>query len=378
MSDITFIVDKTGIHEVKDERMGRPSASGMRRIALCPGSWLAERAYPEETSEAAEAGTRLHKHMELGTIPDDAEEAEAVEWCRTQERLLVEKYVAPMGADRVLREMRWWSAGGSFSGQGDVVYVHDGCALVIDYKFGRVPVPAASSNQQLAALADLAFENLEGIKVVFCAILQPFASRQEPRVVRYMENVFPKLHKYLTGLVADAESPGARLVPGEEQCRYCKARAACPACNTLVARETQVDVATAWPDWTPEKKAEALRVANLAKKWAEAVERKAKSDLKDGFPIPGFSLGAGKTMFKVTDTQGAFGQLSTLIGLTGEEFASCCTVKISALDKVVHKRLAEQAPDGVKQLVKKSAEWLRDVLEDYGSISVSEGSIKAD
>ena len=119
-------------------------------------------------------------------------------------------------------------------------------------------------------------------------------------------------------------------------------------------------------------------MANLAKKWAEAVERKAKSDLKDGFPIPGFSLGAGKTMFKVTDTQGAFGQLSTLIGLTGEEFASCCTVKISALDKVVHKRLAEQAPDGVKQLVKKSAEWLRDVLEDYGSISVSEGSIKAD
>ena len=376
MSDITFIVDRTGIHEVKDERMGRPSASGMRRIALCPGSWLAERAYLEETNEAAEMGTRLHKHMELGTTPEDAEEAEAVEWCRTQERLLVEKYVAPMGADRVLREVRWWSAGGSFSGQGDVVYVHDGCALVIDYKFGRVPVPAASSNQQLAALADLAFENLEGIKVVFCAILQPFASRQEPRVVRYMENVFPKLHEYLTGLVAEAETPGARLVPGEEQCRYCKARAACPACNTLVARETQVDVATAWPDWTPEKKAEAVRLAGLAKRWAEAVERKAKSDLKDGFPIPGFSLGAGKQSFRISDAQGAFGQLNALIGLTGEEFASCCTVKISALDKVVHKRLAEQAPEGAKQLVKKSAEWLRSALEDYGSFSTTDGSLK--
>ena len=81
-------------------------------------------------------------------------------------------------------------------------------------------------------------------------------------------------------------------------------------------------------------------------------------------------------MFKVTDTQGAFGQLNALIGLTGEEFAGCCTVKISALDKVVHKRLAEQAPEGAKQLVKKSAEWLRSALEDYGSVSTTDGSLK--
>ena len=197
-------------------------------------------------------------------------------------------------------------------------------------------------------------------------------------MVRYMENVYPKLHEYLTGLVDEAETPEARLVPGEEQCRYCKARAACPACNTLVARETQVDVATAWPDWPPAKKAEAVRLAGLAKRWAEAVERKAKADLKDGFPIPGFSLGAGKQSFRISDAQGAFGQLNALIGLTGEEFAGCCTVKISALDKVVHKRRCERAGEGTKVLVKESAAWLRDVLEDYGSISVSEGSIKAD
>lgn len=362
----------------EDPRGGKPSASGMQRIALCPGSWMAERAYPEESSEAAEMGTRLHKHMELGTLPEDPEEAEAVEWCRTQERLLLEKYVAPMGADRVLREVRWWAADGSFSGQGDVVYVHEGCALIVDYKFGRVPVPAAASNMQLAALAKLAFDNLADIKVVFCAILQPFASRQEPRAVRYQLADVPQLRRYFGNLLAEAARPGARRVPGEEQCRYCRARAACPACSELMVRETQADVAALWADWTPEKKAEAVRLAGLAKKWAEAVERRAKADLKAGFAIPGFRLSAGSRSFKITDAQGAFGQLNALIGLTGEEFAGCCTVKTSALDKVVHKRLAEQAPEGVKQLVKKSAEWLRDVLEDYGSISVSEGSIKAD
>ena len=53
-------------------------------------------------------------------------------------------------------------------------------------------------------------------------------------------------------------------------------------------------------------------------------------------------------------------------------------MKISALDKVVHKRRCERADEGTKVLVKESAAWLREVLEDYGSISVSEGSIKAD
>lgn len=382
--------------ETDDIRKGRPSASGMQRIALCPGSWLAEKGYPDETSEAAEAGTRLHKHMELGTLPEDPEEAEAVEWCRTQERLLLEKYVAPMGADRVLREVRWWSADESFSGQGDVVYVHDGCALIVDYKFGRGSVPAAASNMQLAALAKLAFDNLADIKVVFCAILQPFASRQEPRAVRYQLADVPQLRRYFGHLLAEAARPGARRVPGEEQCWYCRARAACPACMEMVKSATggpasadlsqglstprqQLSEATScWADWSPEKKAEAVRLAGLAKKWAEAVERKAKADLKAGFAIPGCSLTKGSSSFKVTDAQGAFARLHELLGLSGEEFSACCSVKISELDKVAHRKLVERAQEGTKQLVKASSAWVRKQLADFGAVSVSEGTLKVD
>lgn len=360
-----------------DVRKGRPSASGMQRIALCPGSWLAEQGCPDVPSEAAEAGTRLHRHMELGSLPEDPVETEAVEWCRQMERQLLEKYVAPMGADRVLREKRWWAADGGFSGQADVVFVHVGCALVLDYKFGRVPVAVAANNLQLAALALLAFEALPEVQVVFCGILQPLASRQVPRLVRFKRADLHQLRAYFRRVLTEAEKPNATRVPGEEQCRYCRAKADCPACSQLVARETLVDVAAAWPGWSPEKKAGALRLAGLARKWADAVERKAKADLKDGFAIPGFALGAGRCTFAVTDAQGAFAHLNALIGVTGEEFAACCTVKISELDKIVHAKLAEQAPDGTKQLVKKSREWLRDALEDFGAERVSEGSIKS-
>ena len=380
-----------------DIRKGKPSASGMQRLVLCPGSWLAEKGCPDVGREAAELGTRLHKHMELGTTPDDPEEAEAVEWCRRMELQLAEKYVgcpstpdertasgyaeAPAlrsSAPTVLREVRWWGHNEAFSGQADVVFVHEGCALVLDYKFGRVPVAAARDNMQLAALAYLALRNLPDVDVVFCGILQPLAGRQEPRLVRYHREMKGQLEGFFMQSVEKAAKPHALRVPGENQCRYCKAKAECPACNGLVVQQTQVDVAAAWLEWSPEKKAEAVRVAALAKKWAEAVERKAKGDLKEGLSIPGCSLSAGRKSFKVTDAQGAFSVLADAIGVTGEEFASCCSVKISELDKLVHKRLAEQAPEGTKQLVKASSAWVREKLAGVGSVSTSEPSLKVE
>lgn len=382
---------------LEDVRKGRPSASGMQRLVLCPGSWMAEKGYPEESSEAAEAGTRLHAHMEHGTLPEDAAEAEAVEWCRAQEVALAEKYLGWGSAadERCLREQRWWFKD-VFSGQADVVYVANGMALVLDYKFGRVPVAAARDNMQLAALALLALKMLPDVDVVFCGILQPFASRQEPGVVRYHREMNGQLECYFMHAVAKAESEGARRVPGEVQCRYCKAKAECPACMALVSSATggpasadlsqglstprqQLSEATScWADWSAEKKAEAVRLAGLAKKWAEAVERKAKADLKSGLAIPGCSLAAGKRSFKVNDAQGAFAVLARELGISGEEFAGCCSVKISELDKVVHKRLCERADEGTKVLVKESSRWLREALADFGAESVSEGSLKSE
>jgi hypothetical protein len=51
-------------------------------------------------------------------------------------------------------------------------------------------------------------------------------------------------------------------------------------------------------------------------------------------------------------------------------------VSISKLDKLVHDKLAAQAPEGVKQTTKASKEWLRDVLADYGSVKCTAGTIK--
>ena len=375
---------------VVDVRQGKPSASGMQRLALCPGSWLAERGLPDVPGEAALMGTRLHAHMEHGSLPEDAAEAEAVAWCREQEVALAERFLGwdgvaeadPASPDgRVLRELRWWH-GDLFSGQADVVFVANGMALVLDYKFGRVPVAAAECNLQLAALALLAFENLPGVEVVFCGILQPLVSRQVPGVVRFRREMLPQLCAYFDGLVAAAQRPDAPRVPGGAQCRFCRAQVDCPACGGLVQQQAQVaDVAAAWADWSPERKAQALELAGLAERWAEAVRRRAKADLKEGLDIPGWSLSAGRKCFKVHDATGAFAVLQDELGLPPAVFAGCCSVSISALDRAVHGLLAERAAaDGRKQRVKDSAAWLRELLVrcECGAESVSEGALKCE
>ena len=360
--------------DLNDPRRGLPSASGMERLVLCPGSWFAEHALPEDgPNEAAEKGTELHRHMELGSAPEEPEEAELLDWVRKTEYELVLShfgiYPGPM------RERRWWSAAGSFSGQPDVVYVKGGVALLLDYKFGRAAVSASPANKQLAALAYLAFDNLPGVETVLCGIIQPLVSREVPQLVQYCRAEYSALSGYFDAALAAASVPGAPLCPGVVQCRYCRAAATCSACTAMVAAGSQK---RDWAERSPERKAGALRLAVLAKKWAESIERRAREDLKnDVGSIPGFALAPGRSSFKITDAAGAFAVLEERCGIPAQEFARCCSVRISELDKVVHAELARRAEElGQKQLVQNSKLWLRECLAECGTTTTTEGCIK--
>jgi len=360
----------------EDVRRGLPSASGLQRLVLCPGSWLAEKACPEgEQSEAAAMGTRLHKHMEDGTLPQDAEEAEACEWCAEMEQLLAQEYVADGHGMAVFREKRLWDACQRFSAQEDVIFVGCGKALVLDYKFGRGDVVEAKMNAQLYGQALTVFDNFAEVDDVYTGILQPFVSRQKPQLVRFKKDETVVLRGWLYGKLDAAMRPGAELCPGEVQCRYCRAAASCPALGLQVQKAAGLEL-TRWEQWSLEDRRRAYDAARLAKKYVEAIERKVRADLEAGVELPGLELAPGRAAFTVTDAGGAFAQLNALLDVSGEEFAKCCKVGITELDKLVHRKLAEHAPEGVKQTTKASREWLRLQLEGYGAVKYTAGSIK--
>lgn len=365
---------------VKDERQGRPSASGMQRLFLCPGSWQAEKKCPvDDESEDAALGTMLHACMEHGTTPENPEDAEAVAWCREMEDSLCKKYLGEeIRYALVWRESRVFErVDRLFSGKPDMVAVRDFKALVVDYKFGRLPVAAAECNLQLSALAVLVMDMFDDgdIDEVFVCILQPYASRKEPAVCRYTRESVEQARAFFRACIEQAQDEHAPLKPSEKACRYCRAQSSCPAVKLALVQVTSGDLTAAWEEWSPEKRREAYDLAKLAKRWAASVESKVKADLKAEVEIPGLKLSPGKKAFTVTDPAAAFQILNGLFpdAITAAAFSSCCKLGISDLDKLVHS-VRKAADAGAK--VAESKDWLRKTLAGCAEVKVSDGSVK--
>lgn len=358
----------------QDVRGGKPSASALHRLYKCPGSWQAEQQCPpEESSEAALMGTRLHKHMEDGTRPEDPEEAEACDWCRSMAEELAERCLG-IGYTVFCKEQRWWAADGSFSGQPDLVLVSADCKkyLVLDYKFGRGAVDGAERNLQLAALAVLLADYVpDEIDEVYGAILQPYASRAVPTMVRYTAGQLAAARAAIAKAIARAHEENPALVPSASACKYCRAAESCPAAmrETLTLRAF-----TRWSLLPVDQRRALYDRSKAARKLCDKIDAAIRADLEAEVEIPGLVLGAGRTSFTVTDATAAFGVCESL-GVTAQEFAGCCKVQISALDKVVHKHLKEK---DAKQKVKDSAALLRNMLADAacGENKTSAGTIK--
>lgn len=360
-----------------DERQGLPSASGMKRLFLCPGSWQAERMCPQdESSEDAMLGTMLHDCMEHGKEPENAEEAEAVQWCRdTEERLLTEHLQGEPEERVIIREERMFDADRSFSGKPDLVGIAGKHAFVIDYKFGRIPVEKSESNLQLAALAVLVNDNY-GAEAIDVAILQPYTmGSREPHVCHYGIEAIQQARSFFRASIARANAPGAQLKPSEDACRYCRAMASCPAAKMLVVRNTVEDLNLNWEQWSPDRRREAYEVAKVAGKYKAAVERHVKADLRAEVDIPGLELSAGRKTVTITDAASAFSLLNSAFPevVTAEAFTACCTVSITNLDKLIH--TARKALDPNAKTAD-SREWLRKTLEPFCEVKVSDGSIK--
>lgn len=363
---------------INDERQGLPSASGMQRLFLCPGSWQAEKNCPvDDESEDAALGTMLHACMEKGTMPEDPQDAEAIAWCREMEEFLCEKYLGNTDFS-YYREVRLFERGNRlFSGKPDMIAVGARRALVVDYKFGRLPVAAAECNLQLSALAVLVMDMFEegAVDEVFVCILQPYASRKEPAVCRYARESVEQARAFFRASIEKARDEHAPLKPSEKACRYCRAQSSCPAVKLTLVNVTSGDLTAAWEEWSPEKRREAYDLAKLAKRWAASVESKVKADLKAEVEIPGLKLSPGKKAFTVTDPAAAFQILNGLFpdAITAAAFSSCCKVGISDLDKLVHS-VRKAADAGAK--VAESRDWLRKTLAGCAEEKVSDGSVK--
>lgn len=327
-------------------RQGKPSASGMFRLALCPGSWQAEQKSPEPPqSEDAAIGTALHAHMQHGTTPDDPTQADALLWCTTQEALLVDALLPADTPPTIIREERLWAPYNAYSGQADVIYLANDTALVLDYKFGRNAVEPAGSNTQLLSLAALIISTFPKINTVHAGILAPFVTRSAPQIVTYTRQEYPAIARTITGYIAKANTPNAPLIPSLHACRYCRASATCPAASSHALTCAQV---TCWTQLPAADRAELYRRAQLAKKLAADIEAHCREDLLSGMEIPGITLKPGATNHTLTHTE----ELASLCATHNIPSSAFCTPSLTKLTDAYHKARKAAEPAYTKEQAK--------------------------
>lgn len=399
---------------VEDVRKGLPSASAFGRLALCPGSFMMEKACPDDGNDAAAEGTLLHRYMEYLLLKGDAadegmglswhgflnsrgyEDAELnheqVELCERALRMLdgVKEKIREDYPDASFslvstEERRFlsdWIEGGEYSGQWDaLIRVHaecDGFLLVVDWKFGRVEVEPAEANRQLEALVPLADHKAreEGISHsgIYAAIIQPRVAGAASVTFYYGEDIEQATERSLAVAKA-AMDPDAPRYCSESACRYCRAKAVCHEATAMVKQASLITTdRDKWELFSPAEKVQAYRLSKMAKKWSTAVDYRFEQDVAAGL-IPGFEMGPGRTSFTVEDPAGAFSALNAKYPteVTAEAFAGCCKVGITELDKLVH--AARKAADP-KATTKSSRDWLRQALALYGEEKTTKGSVK--
>lgn len=319
------------------------SASAASRWINCPGSVVLSHGLPDRSSEYAAWGTVAHaladQALAAGTFSIETSiepikrdgyvievNLEMVECVNAYLDHVVE---LTAGADMTWSEQRInyarWLEVPEDQAWGTLdlsaVWIEQRHLLIGDLKTGRGVAVAPDNNEQLMLYAGGKLLELDdlGIEVdtIDLAISQP-RIQQAPSVWRIPR---ADLVAWLQGrarsgamsvVSAQRTKDTGRpdnwdevfLDPGEKQCRWCKAKATCPALRQDVAQTVSGsapdDITDAFEPVTIDADdaasvlATCLSKVDLIEDWCSAVRAEAHRRLTAGEPVPGFKLVAGK------------------------------------------------------------------------------------
>lgn len=296
------------------------SASGASRWMRCPGSVAAEEGLPDSSSPAALEGTKAHAWgalcLETGkpardligtpvdvdqdehwVIEDDGEMARYVdEYVRQLHALNGGAHHAQVETAVPISHITGEEGASGTADYIAVEFANGGVTVrVHDLKYGRGVRVEAEDNPQLLMYASGALEQIDWL-------LDGYPP-ERVQVEMYIHQVrldhlpewrlsLPQLRQWALLLSERAgltQDPGAPRVPGETQCKFCKARTSCPALLKHVS-----DTVAEPPPEEVEAVAEFLPRLKLIRDWCATVEARAVELLQGGQEVPGYKLVEGR------------------------------------------------------------------------------------
>lgn len=334
-------------------------ASSAARWLACPPSAKLNAALPEQTSAAAEEGTRAHALAEkvlrawlAGRPPDtlvcdDMEMREAVE---RYTGICIEKVNearkasadAQVFVEHMLDFSRWVPGG---FGTGDMVMISDDLLEVVDFKYGKGVKVEAEGNAQMRLYALGMFDEfglLYGAQKVRMTIVQPRLDSVETSEMT-VTDLLAWIDAQKDAIVLAAAGEGKRRAG--EHCRFCKAKATCRALADYELKGVHEDLKAS--ELTELEIVDILARAASIKRWLTDVEAYALGQALDGETLPGMKLVEGRSVRKIEDQQAAIERLSGAGYALGEITKPQELQTLTHLTKLVGKKKLEEVLDGL-------------------------------
>lgn len=311
------------------------SPSAAERWINCPASVYISKDIPDEGSVYADEGTAAHTLMELAGRAyfidgmDDASVDVIVQtelaklfnagsfgkfkvteqWCQ-EARDCVRTWLSELNKvcggfpDYIAFETRVNSVeipNGSMSGTADCLMLVGDTLHVFDYKHGQgVPV-SAENNPQLSLYGYMAYMSHIDLPVknIELHIVQPRADNTnswktsvEELCSWFDEIVQPQAERVIS-ICETGKYSLEDFTVTKSGCRFCKAKATCPAMTREVSTELDLPRVLTVPD-SVEKLSRILDFKPVAEAYFDAVEKKVFDLLSNGQSVPGFKLVSGR------------------------------------------------------------------------------------
>lgn len=216
--------------------------------------------------------------------------------------------------------------------------------VMIDFKYGRGVLVSAVENKQMLLYCLGLLKEFE-CPTAILGIVQPrIQSTQDPWSfwevpAGYLES-FEAEMKYRIEMTKD---PAAPCVPGDYQCKWCDAKAVCPALRkdlgTALAPVVKGNEVI-FPDvkaLSLDQLVKILDYAERIEKWLKAVQAHAEGIAMDGGEVPGYALEKKRANRKWKDEEEVAKRFAEL----GDQLVKAKLISPAALEKLVPERKKE-------------------------------------
>jgi hypothetical protein len=230
-------------------------------------------------------------------------------------------------------------------GTSDVVIIDDDELIVIDLKTGKRVEVFAEFNDQLLLYAIGAIAKFYGgdnvPKTVRMVIAQTGMNKISEWVIPFSELLGHAERIQAAAKICMDMSQTPPGNPGEKQCKYCRAKAICPALEEIVRADFE--------DVSDPKKMSADRLSYLYGKlplhklWSDSIAAEATRIMLAGGSLPGFKVVQGKQGNRAWgDDDSVIAALKSMDGITDAEIFD---VKLKSPTAIAESDLVTRFPD---------------------------------